>query len=196
MLPALKDILGLLAILLTLGAFVPYIRSIHAGITRPHVFTWLIWGIATLVVFAAQVVSEGGAGAWSTGVSGSITCYIAFLAYRHRGDHRTTRLDWLFFAAAMAAIPCWYATSDPLPAVLILTTVDLLGYGPTLRKVYHRPQEEQVLLYVLTTIRNLMAMVATADYSLTTLLFPAAGSVGNVIVIVLIVVRRRQPKLT
>lgn len=194
--PLFKDILGFIAIALTIGAFIPYIRSIRAGITRPHVFTWLIWGIATLVVFIAQLVSDGGAGAWPTGVSGAITCYIAYLAYRHRGDDRTTRLDWLFFAAAMTAIPCWYFTSDPLAAVLILTLVDLLGYGPTLRKVYHRPQEEQALLYVLTTIRNLLAMVATADYSLATLLFPAAGSVGNVIVIALIAVRRRQLRLS
>jgi hypothetical protein len=32
------------AIALTFAAFLPYIVSIRAGRTRPHVFSWLIWG--------------------------------------------------------------------------------------------------------------------------------------------------------
>lgn len=50
-----KWVLSGLAIALTFVAFVPYIRSIFVGDTRPHVFSWVIWGITTGIVFFAQL---------------------------------------------------------------------------------------------------------------------------------------------
>ena len=52
----IKLILSGLAIALTFVAFVPYIRSILQGVTKPHVFSWVIWGTTTVIVFFAQVV--------------------------------------------------------------------------------------------------------------------------------------------
>ncbi len=60
---AYKELLGAAAIALTLYAFLPYIRSILQGRTRPHVFSWVIWGSTTFVVFLAQLADKGGAGA-------------------------------------------------------------------------------------------------------------------------------------
>ena len=59
-----KEFLSAIAIALTLIAFLPYIRSILRGKTKPHVFSWLIWGTTTFVVFLAQLADEGGVGAW------------------------------------------------------------------------------------------------------------------------------------
>ncbi|MBF0471260.1 MAG: hypothetical protein HQL48_07770, partial [Gammaproteobacteria bacterium] len=70
-----KPSLSLLAIGLTLFGFVPYIRGILRGTVKPHVFSWVIWGISTAVVFFAQVVGHGGVGAWPVGVSAIITFF-------------------------------------------------------------------------------------------------------------------------
>lgn len=180
-----------LAIVITFMAFVPYIRGILSGRTKPHLFSWLIWGITTLVVFFAQLDAEGGIGAWPIGVSGVITVYIAFLSYVKRGDITITRLDRLFFSAALLSIPCWYFTSNPLWAVILLTTIDLLGFGPTIRKAYDRPYEESVLFIFLFFLRNTFALLALESYSLTTVLFPLSISVICLFLVVLITYRRR-----
>lgn len=60
---------------------------------------------------------------------------MALLAYAKKADSTITGTDWLFFAAAMTSLPMWYLTSDPLSAVVILTVVDLIGFGPTFRKL-------------------------------------------------------------
>lgn len=86
-----------LAIALTLIAFLPYIASTLRGQTRPHVFSWVIWGITTFIVFLAQVQDGGGAGAWPIGVSGMITIGVAIMAYIKRADVSITRLDKVFF---------------------------------------------------------------------------------------------------
>ena len=88
------------------------------------------------MVFLAQLEDGGGTGAWPIGVSGIITIFIALLAYIKRADISITRTDWLFLVAALSSLPFWYFTSDPLWAVVILTTVDVLGFGPTARKAY------------------------------------------------------------
>ncbi|MDD2701546.1 MAG: hypothetical protein PHH36_09940 [Sideroxydans sp.] len=101
----LKEFLGALAIMLTLVAFYPYLRGILQGSTKPHVFSWVIWGSTTFVVFLAQLQAGGGIGAWPIGVSGAITILIAILAYVKRADVAITRTDWLFFVAAMLSLP-------------------------------------------------------------------------------------------
>jgi hypothetical protein len=186
-----KELLSAVAIALTFIAFFPYIRSVLQGKTRPHVFSWLIWGSTTFVVFLAQLADRGGAGAWPIGVSGIITLYVAFLAYTKKSDISITRMDWLFLFLAMTSLPLWYLTSDPLWAVVILTTVDLIGFGPTFRKAYIRPDEEQLTFFMLVALRNLIVIVALVHYSLTTVLFPAVTGAACLIFILMVVYRRR-----
>ena len=186
----LKDIISALAIALTLFAFLPYIASTWRGQTRPHVFSWVIWGITTFIVFLAQVKDGGGAGAWPIGVSGVITIGVAIVAYLKRADISITRLDTLFFIAAVSAVPLWYFTADPMWAVAILTVVDLLGFGPTLRKAFHFPHEENLTFFGLFLLRNLLVILALEHYSVTTLLFPAAVALACLLLILLIGYRR------
>ncbi len=188
-----KEWLSGIAILLTLIGFLPYIVSIRRGRTKPHVFSWIIWGSTTFVVFLAQLADRGGAGAWPIGVSGLITLYIAWLAWLHKSDLQITRSDRWFFAAAMSALPLWYLTDDPLYAVLILTTVDLTGFVPTLRKAYAFPRQEHLTFFAIMAARNAVAVTALEHYSLTTVLFPAATGLACVALILTVRVRRRAP---
>ena len=183
-----KEILSGVAIGLTLMAFVPYIRAILGGTVKPHVFSWVIWGATT---FLAQFEDKGGVGAWPIGVSGSITIFIAFLAYLKRADVTITKTDWLFFVSALSSLPLWYLTSDPLWAVVLLTTVDVIGFGPTIRKAYHFPYSESLLFFGLFTVRNLLVMMAFENYSVTTLLFPAVIAVVCLVLMGMIAYRRR-----
>lgn len=186
-----KEFLSAVAIVLTFIAFFPYIRSILHGKIKPHVFSWVIWGSTTFIVFLAQLEDNGGAGAWPIGVSGIITIYVAFLAYIKKSDSTITRIDWIFFTGAMTSLPFWYLTSDPLWAVVILTTVDVIGFGPTVRKAYNYPFEEQLTFFAVFTARNLIAIMALEHYSLTTVLFPAVIAAACTLLMLLIKYRRR-----
>ncbi len=181
-----KLLFSVLAITLTFVAFVPYIRSILAGVTKPHVFSWIIWGITTVIVFFAQLEAKGGMGAWPIGVSGAITTFIAVLAFIKRSDISITRIDWLFFLAALASLPIWYFMSDPLWAVVLLTIVDLLGFGPTIRKAYDFPHDENMTFFSLFMARSAFAILALEYYSVTTVLFPL--SVFSACLVLLIMV--------
>jgi len=186
-----KEFFSASAIALTFMAFIPYIRSIRQGTTKPHVFSWIIWGSTTFVVFLAQLADQAGSGAWPIGVSGMITMYIAALAYQQKADVAISRLDWWFFITALTALPTWYFTADPLWAVIILTIVDVLGFGPTFSKAYAQPHGEQLKFYIIVVIRNLLAIMALQHYSITTVLFPAALAMACVVFILMVMYRRK-----
>jgi len=102
-----------------------------------------------------------------------------------------TKTDWLFFVAAFTSLPLWYLTSDPLWAVVLLTTIDVIGFGPTVRKAYHFPYSESLLFFGLFTVRNLLVIVALENHSVTTLLFPAAIAAVCVVLMGMIAYRRK-----
>jgi hypothetical protein len=185
-----KELLSTFAIAITFIAFIPYITSILKNKTQPHAFSWIIWASVTFIIFLAQLADGGGAGAWPIGVSGLITLLVAVLAYFKKSDHMIVKKDWVFVIMAMSAIPFWYVTSNPLWAVLILTTVDLLGFAPTFRKAYSFPAEEQLTFYTLIACRNIIAAVALENYSLTTLLFPVATAIACILLIQMVIYRR------
>lgn len=186
-----KEILSAVAIALTFIAFFPYIHSIIQGEIKPHVFSWVIWGTTTFVVFLAQLEDNAGIGAWPIGVSGTISIFIALLSYMKRADITINRVDWLFFISAMSSLPFWYLTSDPLWAVVILTTVDVLGFGPTVRKAYIYPHSESLLFFSLFAARNIIVIMALENYSVTTVLFPAVIAAACLLLITMVAYRRR-----
>jgi len=187
-----KEIFSAIAIALTIIAFFPYIRSILKEETKPHVFSWVIWGSTTFIVFLAQLKDGGGVGAWPIGLSGLITIVVAILAYLKKSDLTITSIDWCFFLSAMASLPVWYFTSDPLWAVVILTAVDVLGFGPTVRKAYFHPFEENLTFFSLFMARNLIVIMALEYYSPTTVLFPAVIAAACMVLIVMVMLRRRM----
>jgi hypothetical protein len=185
-----KELFAAVAIVLTFVAFVPYVVSIRAGRTKPHAFSWMVWGLGTFVVFLAQLADRGGSGAWPTGVSGIITACIAVLAYKLRSDTSITKVDWIFLMIALAALPCWLLTSNPLIAVVLLTGMDLAGFVPTFRFAFLRPHEEHIGFYSLGAVRNAVAIAALEHYSWTTVLFPAAVGIACALFVAMVASRR------
>tara|TARA_R110000772_G_scaffold188593_6_gene299641 strand:+ start:1046 stop:1636 length:591 start_codon:yes stop_codon:yes gene_type:complete len=167
-----KEIFSLAAVILTLLAYFPYLRSIRKGTTRPHVFSWLIWSLSTFIIFFAQIKSGGGVAAWPVGLSGAITFYIAILAYRKKADIRILLIDYVFFGIALLAIPLWIFTANPMWAVILITLIDVCGFIPTIRKAYYFPEQESMNFYFVFFIRCIFVILALEAYSLTTILFP------------------------
>ena len=186
----LKLLLSLTATPLPLAAFYPYILSILKQQTKPHVFSWIIWGITTLIAFALQWTEGGGLGSWPTGFLGVLTLGIAWIAFIKRGEISITKWDWFFFLSGIAVLPFWYLTSSPLLSMILLTTVDSLGFFPTIRKSYYCPYDENITMYVVIFFQNLISIGALERITMTTILFPAVTSVMIAILVTLILSQR------
>lgn len=185
--------LSAVAVILTCIAFLPYILSIFRGRTRPHVFSWVIWGLKPGVAFLATLHAGGGLfGAGVIGFSAGVTLFIAVLAYLKRADVGVTPTDRLFFIAALAAIPLWHWADDPLWAVWLITVIELLGFGPTFRKTWSQPHSESMSFLVLLVLRNALVIAALDRLTATTVLFPAAMAAACLALIAVMAWRRPQ----
>ncbi|MFN3752063.1 MAG: hypothetical protein ACK4SR_11915 [Thiobacillus sp.] len=188
--------LSAVAAILTCIAFLPYILSIFRGRTRPHVFSWVIWGLNTSVAFLATLHAGGGLlGAGVIGFSAGVTLFIALLAYMKRADVSVTTTDRLFFIAALATMPLWHWADDPLWAVWLITVIELLGFGPTFRKTWSQPYSESISFLVLLVVRNALVIAALDRHTTTTVLFPAAMAAACLALIAVMAWRRPQVAL-
>ncbi len=188
-----KVVLGSLSVAVALAGYIPYIWNMIRGKTKPHAFSWLVWALLEGITFFAQISKGSGAGAWVTGVGAMIAGGVAVAAFINK-DKEITVLDWTALSGAGIGIILWQVTKNPLTAVISVTIADALGFIPTFRKGYHKPDEETVLEYFLSTVKYTISIFALQSYSLTTWLYPASLILTNSLFVTMALVRRKQIK--
>lgn len=187
----MKTALGIIATIMALISYVPYIRNMLSGKTKPHAFSWLVWGVLTAIAFVGQVSDGAGPGAWVTGFTACVSFFIFVTALR-TGEKDITKSDWLSLVGAGVAMLLWWATSDPLIAVILITVIDALGFFPTFRKSYHKPYQETAITFAISALKFVIAIIALENLTPTTWLYPASLVVMNGIFVVMLLIRRKQ----
>jgi hypothetical protein len=183
-------IFGWITIFLGIVGYIPYILSLYRKQTKPHVFSWFLWGLLTGIAFYAQLSAGAGPGAWVTGLTAVICLGIAGYAVFH-GEKHITRSDWMTFIAGLCAIPVWIFTADPLWAIVWVTIIDALGFYPTFRKSYYKPFEEEPLTYALCALKFFVAIFALENFNLTTALYQFSLVVMNGLFVAMVLYRRK-----
>lgn len=186
----MKDIIGLVAVALTFIGYVPYIRDTIKGKTTPHVYTWFVWGLVTAIAFGLQVSDKAGPGAYVTLAAATVSFVIFGFGLR-QGSKNITRSDTVFFALALVALALWLVVKQPVPAVILASAIDMLGFIPTIRKSWHKPHSETLISYQTNTLRFGLALLALQHYSLITMLYPLTWITANAAFSVFLVIRRR-----
>lgn len=186
-----KTLLSILGSAVGIIGFIPYYRDIFRGTTKPHVFTWFVWGLLNVIGFFAQVAAGAGVGAWVTAVVALACLGIAALALK-RGEKNITWLDWAMFGGAILGIVLWQITENPLSAVIIVSVTDILAFVPTYRKAYGKPHEETMSQFVFAVFRGIFEILALESLNLTTWLYPAIVVIEDLLFVVLLAVRRRK----
>jgi hypothetical protein len=187
----MKTALGIIATVMAFVSYIPYIRNMLSGKTKPHAFSWLVWGTLTAIAFVGQVTDGAGPGAWVTGFTAFVSFFIFITALR-TGEKDIEKSDWLSLIGAGVAMLLWWATSDPLIAVILITLIDALGFFPTFRKSYHKPYQETAITFAISGLKFVIAIIALENLTPTTWLYPASLVIMNGIFVVMLLIRRKQ----
>lgn len=166
------EIFGLLSVGMMLCSRGTYFVSIFQGKTRPHAFSWLIWGTISSIGFAAQFAEGAGAGSWARAF-GAATCFLLIFVSLFKGERHITRSDCVTLAVALTAIPLWILTETPVWSVILVCAIDTVGYIPTIRKSWLKPREESAISYGFSCCGALFSLLAVEHYTLSTWLYPA-----------------------
>ncbi len=187
----LQTIFGTLAIILTFVGYVPYIRDIVLGKTKPHLYSWLAWGLVGGIVFALQIMNGAGAAAYVT-LAAELACVVVIiLTLNYRVASTITSADTIFLTLALLSLALWLLVKQPLLAAILATITDLLSFIPTIRKSWQQPHSETLLFYVINIFRFGLAALALSAFTVVTALYPISWFILNSLFVVMLLWRRR-----
>ena len=135
-----KEIVGTITLILVLISYIPYIRDIILGKTKPHFFSWLIWFILTTVGFFIQIQNGAGAGAWFNGLMIFICGFIMINGFT-KGKKEIMPVDYISLLLALIAVYLWLIVKDQTLSIILVILADFFGFVPTLRKMYIYPSQ-------------------------------------------------------
>lgn len=187
----LKSIFAIVAAVITVTAFFPYIRDLLQGRTQPHIYTWLIWAITQSTAVAGIWYGGGGWGAVNLTAGTAFVFVIFFLSFKY-GTRNITTFDTVMFIAALGAIFVWWGLDNPVLAVLLATAIDIVGYFMTFRKSFEEPWSETVGTWAAFVVGNVLSLFALNAFNILTLTYIVTIIVANLIVVAICLVRRRS----
>ncbi len=186
----MKEIISAIAVILTFIAYIPYYRDIFKGKTRPHIYTWALWNLLTILIVAIQIRGGAGAATWVTASAGLLGIGVMVLGFKN-GKKDITKSDTVVAILALAAIFFWIAVDQPVISIILVIVADMLAFIPTVRKSYNDPYSETLSLYITNALRFGLALFAVETYTFLSTSWIVAWVAGNVGLSVLLVVRRR-----
>ena len=189
--PDVKTSLALVGIAISSVNFFYYLYTVYWGQTRPHFYTWLIWGLVTGVAYAAQASHGGGDGAWIT-LLVTFFCFTRAAVALHKGEKKITFGDQVCLGFCLLAIVLWQLTDNPLLSVVIVTAIDVAGFYPTIRKSVNKPEQESLFSFFLFGVVYALSMGALNDYSLINLFYPAVITTTSWGFVIFLIIRKAQ----
>jgi hypothetical protein len=186
-----KDILSTVAVALTILGYVGYIRDCWAGRTRPHVFSWFMWGLIPTAIFFVQIQAGAQSGALPT-LALAVTSLMVFAISLSHGTPDIKKIDIVFLALAVLATMLWIVTDNPTVAVALFCGVEIVAFCPTIRKSWRDPYSETLSMYAIATIRHSITIASVATYNFATVAFPATWVAACVFFCCMVQMRRKH----
>ncbi|HTM64149.1 MAG TPA: hypothetical protein VL360_06565 [Gammaproteobacteria bacterium] len=173
------ELIGIIAGILAITGYVPYIYSILFGNTRPNRATWMIWTIVGGLLAFSYIAEGDQHSIWlplGYFVGPLIT---AILSIRY-GYAQWTKLDTICIVAAVISIIPWILSSNASATLVINVIIDSTGAIPTLVKTYREPETEDLSGWIVFFIANTLQLFAISMWNIAAIypiyLFLLAGA--------------------
>ena len=147
-------------------AFVPYLRAIIKGQTKPSAASWWTWSLLAIITITSS---------WSAGASWGVLflplwlCFsqllVAILSIK-RGDNNWDLLNKMCVGGALLGVVLWWVTGQPLIALGISIVADLLASIPNFRHVWKNPEQENRTGWTLGWGSSVLEIFAVTQWTL------------------------------
>lgn len=178
--------LGLLAGIISLGGFIPYIMGILKKKVVPHRVTWTIWTFIGTMLLIDYISASGGINASIWVPIGYVVgpAIIMFLSF-HFGEGGYSYLDIGSGILSLISIVLWIITGTPLVALITNIVADAFAAVPTVFKTYHRPETESLPAWGLFLIGNFLNLFVLPKITFGTAIYPFYLFVISLLIFVL-----------
>jgi len=173
-------------ILQSIGGF-NYLVDTVRGKIQPNKVTWLLWSIAPLIAFAAEISQGVGIQALTTFIVGFVPLIIFLASFLNKkAEWKLGRLDFICGALSLIGIALWFITRQGNIAILFSIFADALAAIPTIVKSYYYPESENDAVYLVGVINAGIGLLVIKDWNFEHYGFPAYLLVLTIILVLLI----------
>lgn len=158
----LKDILSVAAGVLFAIGFIPYIRAVVTGTTKPAKASWVIWASLDSITLVGMCVQHAVNGQIIGAVAGAWIVVAVAMKY---GTPGWTRLDKFCLAGAVVGIVLWKAFSSPTLGIVISNGVVFLGSIPTFVSAWKDPTKEDKVGWTIFWLSCICAVAAIPHFT-------------------------------
>jgi hypothetical protein len=164
---------AILGALITVTGSASYARDTLRGRTQPNRVTWMLWTLAPLIAFAAEVTQGVGLESLMTlavGVGPLLVVIASFLDAR--AYYRLTRFDAVCAGLSVAALVAWGVTGTGDVAIVFSILADFFGLVPTLRKARREPESESASAFLASGCGAVITLLTVSVWSFANVGFP------------------------
>ena len=163
--------LGLLAGLVSLSGFIPYIISVLKQKTRPSRASWFIWA-AVAIMIAASYWSVGARNTlWLALANAAGIIIIALLSLRF-GKAGWSITDKVCLGWAASSIVLWFASGSATIALVMNILSDFAGVVPTVKKLIERAGPEDRLSWGIWLAADTLTLLAAESWDIAIIIYP------------------------
>lgn len=157
-----KEVLSIVAGVLFIAGFVPYIRAVLAGSTKPAKASWIIWASLDSITLVGMCVQHSLNGQIIGAVAGAWIVVALALKYGTKG---WTWLDKFCLAGAVLGIVLWQTFSSPTLGIITSNSVVFLGSIPTFVSAFKNHRNEDKLGWTIFWLSCICAVVAIPRFT-------------------------------
>lgn len=158
------ETIGIIAGVLALTGYIPYIYSILAGKTKPNRATWFIWTIIGGLLAFSYIAEGDQHSIWLPLGYFFGPLLTAILSIRY-GYAEWTRLDTICIVAAAISLVPWILSDSAYWTLIINVIIDSTGAIPTLVKTFREPETEDYTAWLIFFAANTIQLFAISMWN-------------------------------
>ena len=150
-----------------------YLIDTLKGKVKPNRVSFLLWSIAPLIAFFAEVKQWVGIQALMTFIVGflPLTIFIASFVNK-KAVWNLTGFDLMCGALSIIGLVLWYITKSGNIAIIFSILADALAAMPTVVKSFNYPETESAWPYFASTISAILTLLTVKVWNLANIGFP------------------------
>ncbi len=167
----IHEIIGIIAGILAISGYIPYVISILKGKTRPDRATWFIWSIVGGLLAFSYLATGDPKAIWLP-LGYFFGPFITFILSIFYGYSKWSRLDTICVAVTFFSVIPWILSKNAELTLIINVILDATGAIPTLVKTYREPDTEDLTAWIIFAIANTLQLFAITEWNNISVSYP------------------------
>lgn len=163
----------LVGALLNLSGSTSYVLATLKGKTKPNRITWILWALAPLIAFAAELNEGVGLRSLMTFMVGFGPLMIVTASFVNKKSFwKLTTFDYVCGGLSVLGLLLWAITRHGNVAIIFSILADGLAAVPTVVKSYKQPQTERAYIFTAGAVSAAITLLTIDKWTLANYGFP------------------------